>query len=1011
MIFNKKTKSENSIKTAIKNGILTNPENFTFDKIINKQTKRFISHINANRLIADNKASFSNFIIPPNFIVYNKIYINNKANKTIIQKLKNEEVVKQQQARKKTVISELKQKQKRIVYKVKAKDSVEGGGYFTIYNLVKRLGIQGEIKVIFKPNTPQEQTRFYNIDGRQLHRIFKYDSELQIDLEDILNNEEVIIEKISNNELTSTYANQKFLDAPDKNYHCLLSPIKAHFETLTTRTKTKNYIEIIDSYIEKYSSGIPESEIQNVCDNLNISIEIYDLFKRHTLNFYSKNSRNTFCFINQRFNHLELLNNYSLDVKNAKLVSKDELKSKYEDLILKGENPLYKCNYNDEITAIFSANQGVYYLDDPFKIARDNFNKSIGLNQLKFSTTEENIFYFLKYGSRTTTHQLFHPIYDYRGDTVKVIYDMKDYKEYDLKKAYSQFKTSKQYLGFPSKLTNYQLINQLATKEFLTKNIGYFFIDSIDYSKLSTNTLKFFKALGVSSGIYSSPELLLFLEHNLKFNLEYGLWSVVPFHFEFSPEMLETGYYKKWTGELNMFNTSIKYYQKRLPNQEKFLGHLLNSYPEEISVFSDTIIYSKPIKTLKTFGHIGGFMTAYTRTIMINELLNHNYKDILALKLDSFICKKDITPNNPLFVEKPVRVLNKNGFPFMNLTPIYFNGNLYIPTPPTSKYDERFSNRVLCLNGQGGSGKTHYVLTNEGIIDKIFSAVPWRLCVEKQKEFNVKAVSFACLSGKEFVANDKVKKSLCYSEDKEINPSLHTPSNIIIDEMTMLTNDDINKVISTYPYSRIWFIGDVSSKGKAFQTTFQNNYFNLSKMKLITFSNDYRSKCDKLKELKLNLRKFRELELTEDEQILEIYKFIKSNFTIKKLEDVKSLYNVNDWILCSTKEGDKSRAKIINNVIDGEKYRVISHSKKDVFNRLNGNTEYFLNGDWIIGTKPNIPESRFEKTNASTIHSVQGLTVEEENKIFIDLNKLFDVNLIYTAISRARNINQLYFFR
>jgi len=1010
MIFNKISNFSNSLKTAIKNGIFTNPDNFIFNKIINKQTKRFITHTNANRLIKENKASLSDFIIPPNFIFYKKIYINNKANQTIIKDLKNEEVIKQQVARKKTVISQLKQKQKKIVYKVSAYDAE--AKYMTIYDLVKRLGLQDvKIKVTFQPNTSKEQIRFYNIDERRLSDIIKYDAELTVDFEDVLNEETVIIEKISNDELTTIYANQNFKDTPTENFHCLLSPIKAHFKTLKTRSKTKNYIEIIDNYINKYSSGIPENDIQIICDTLNISIEIYDLFKRNTLKFYSKNSRNTFSFINQRFNHVELLNNYSLDTKNAKLITEDELKLKYDELLKKGENPLYKTNTNNELTAIFTANEGVYYLNDPFKIARDNFNKSINLNQVKFSTDDENIFYFLKYGSRTTTHQLFHQIYDYRGDTVKVIYDMKDYKEYDLKKAYSQFKTSTQYIGFPSKLTNYQLINQLATKEFLTKNIGYFFIDGIDYSNLSINTLKFFKALGVSSGIYSSPELLLFLEHNLKFNLEYGLWSVVPFHFEFSPEMLETGYYKKWTGELNMFNTSIKYYQKRLPNQEKFLGHLLNSYPEEISVFSDTIIYSKPIKTLKTFGHIGGFMTAYTRTIMINELLNHNYKDILALKLDSFICKKDIKPNNSLFVEKPVRVLNKNGFPFMNSTPIYFNGNLYIPTPPTSKYDERFSNRVLCLNGQGGSGKTHYVLTNEGIIDKIFSAVPWRLCVEKQKEFNVKSVSFACLSGKEFIVKDKVTKTICYNEDKDINPSLHTPANIIIDEMTMLSNDDINKVILTYPYSRIWFIGDVSSKGQAFQTTFKNNYFNLSKMKLITFSIDYRSKCDKLKELKIKLREFRELNITEPEQLLQIYKFIKSNFTIQKLEDIKNIYKVNDWILCSTKEGDKSRAKIINSIIDGEKYRVISHSKKDVFNRLNGNSEYFLNGDWIIGSKPNIPESRYEKTNASTIHSVQGLTVEEENKIFIDLNNLFDVNLIYTAISRARNINQLYFFR
>lgn len=87
MIFNKTTKSENSLKTAIKNGILSNPDNFIFDKIINKETKRFITHTNANLLIKEGKPS-NNFIMPPNFLFYKKFYVNTKANKTIIEKNK-----------------------------------------------------------------------------------------------------------------------------------------------------------------------------------------------------------------------------------------------------------------------------------------------------------------------------------------------------------------------------------------------------------------------------------------------------------------------------------------------------------------------------------------------------------------------------------------------------------------------------------------------------------------------------------------------------------------------------------------------------------------------------------------------------------------------------------------------------------------------------------------------------------------------------------------------------------
>lgn len=983
-IFNKITKKENSLRTAIKNGLYSNPSNFTFDKVINKKTSRFITHLNANKLIDSGKASLSDFLIPSNFITYNRIFINNKANQTIINNMK---------------------KNKFITYTVTASDAVDGNGFFSIYNAVQKKGISGNVKVTFKPNTPEEQIRFYKINGRLLSQIFKYDEGLQINLEDVEQNQKIIFEKINNDEITSTYATQEFLDG--KNFHCLLDPIKSHFENLKL-PKKKNYVEIIDNYKKIYSNGIPEKDIQHVCNVLHISIEIFDLFNRQTLNFSSTNSRHKFCFINQRYNHLELLNNYSLDTKTATLLNNDELKNKYDELLKNGENPLYQTDINNQITCIYSANKGVFSLNDPFKVARDKFNNSINLSFVKFTTEDKNIFNFLSKSSRTTTHQLFNPLYNFSEEEEqwKCIYNLNELKEYDLKKAYSQFQKNKYYIGFPSKLTNFQLINQLATKEFLEQNIGYFFINKINYSKLSENTFKFFKSLNISNGIYSTPELLLFQNHGLEFNIYYGLWSIVPYHFEFSPEMLESGYYKKWTGGLNMFSSKIKYYQKRLPSQEKFLGHILNSYCEEISIFSDIILFEREKKYKSTYGHIGGFLTAYTRSMMIEELLTHDFNDILALKLDSFICKNHVKPNNDLFIQKPVKVLNKNGIPFMNFSPIYTH-SYEILTPPKSIFNNMYNSRVNLLKGQGGSGKTHFILTEQGFLDKFYSAVPWRLCVEKSKEYNIKSVSFASLIGKEF--NDK--KHLAYFQDPQINPTKHTPSNIIIDEMTMLTNDDIKKVSQLYPYSKIWFVGDVSYEGKAYQTTFGNNTFDLSNMNIINFDIDYRSKCDELKTLKLKLREFRELPISEPEQILEIYKFIKSKFAILNLVEVKDIYNVNDWILCSTKKSDNSRSKKINDVINGEKYRVISHSKKDIFNRLSGNNDYYLNGDWIINQKPNISESRYEKSNASTIHAIQGLTIEEDKKIFIDLNHLFDVNLIYTAISRARKINQLYFFR
>jgi len=1038
-IINKTTGKQNTLKNAIKNGLLTTPENFSFDVIINTKTKRIISNSTANKGLENGTLNINQLLIPKNFITYNnRIFLNTKANQTKINKLK--------------------QNSKVFIYPITPFDVSNGNGTITLKHAAQESGFEGKVKITFEHILPSGEkeikTEFYDIDDRPISQVFKYDENNITTFSDVEEGSFVKIEKLSNSDIQVKYANQSFKDSPNPNYHCVLSPIKTHFLN-HKKSKSKDYVSIIDNFISKYSNGIPESDLKNICDILKISIDIYDLFNRKSLKFTTNNSRHIFKYINQKLNHLELITNYSLDTKNSTILSESELKLKYKELLENGENPLFTTDYNQNITCIYSAN-GTFELFDEYKIIREKFNNIIDLKKFKFSTTDKNLWQFLKSSVRTTTHKLFHNIFNYNepknGEIIgnyNCIYDTKDLKEYDLKKAYCQFPSNQYYIGFPSKMTNYQMINQPATKEFLNSHIGYFHIIDLDYSDVSPNTTLFFKSLGIENGIYSSPELLLFLDQNLKFTIEYGLWSIIPFYFDFFDydKMISTGYYRKWTGQLNMFNDKITYKQKRLPYQNDFIGHLINQYPEEISVYNSEILFTKQKKTLSTYGHIGGFITAYTRIMMISELIKHNFDDILALKLDSFICKNHIKPHNELFIEKPVKVLNSNGYPFMNNSPIYIHE--YFHQKPESIFDSQFDSNIILLNGQGGTGKTHSILTNTGFIDPIYSAIPWRLCIEKNKEYNVKSLSFASLVGKQFNIDEKIIKAnkskvdsynsqieiknqeriakgllplkkkkymktktenLPYYLDFQINPSGHYPSNIIVDELTMLNNDDIDLIIKTYRYSRIFFIGDVSNDGRPYQTTFQTQKFNLSKIKsIITYTDDRRSKCEKLKSLKLELRKIRDRNISEADQKFSIFKLIKSLFPIMKLSEIKDIYNVNDWVLCSTKEGDNSRAKKINSVIEGEKYRVISHSKKDVFNRLNNNESY-LNGDWIIGDKPNIPSSRYEKTNASTIHSIQGLTVEENKKIFIDLNNSFDVNLTYTAISRARNVNQLYFF-
>ena len=57
---------------------------------------------------------------------------------------------------------------------------------------------------------------------------------------------------------------------------------------------------------------------------------------------------------------------------------------------------------------------------------------------------------------------------------------------------------------------------------------------------------------------------------------------------------------------------------------------------------------------------------------------------------------------------------------------------------------------------------------------------------------------------------------------------------------------------------------------------------------------------------------------------------------------------------------------------------------------------------------PEIPDhDNYEMTLFNTIHSFQGNELKRDERIIIDVSSLFDFNLLYTAVSRARRLDQI----
>ena len=68
------------------------------------------------------------------------------------------------------------------------------------------------------------------------------------------------------------------------------------------------------------------------------------------------------------------------------------------------------------------------------------------------------------------------------------------------------------------------------------------------------------------------------------------------------------------------------------------------------------------------------------------------------------------------------------------------------------------------------------------------------------------------------------------------------------------------------------------------------------------------------------------------------------------------------------------------------------------------NSRFFKNGTIVIGDKPDTNDC--EIRHSFTIHSIQGETAK--HNLYINIEKTYDSRLLYTAISRATRLDQIY---
>lgn len=742
--------------------------------------------------------------------------------------------------------------------------------------------------------------------------------------------------------------------------HCVFTPIRnwaveklESAESQRTKERYNTIIKRLNELEKKYANGLPDNCVSEVCNALQIDINIeLPLCEQKFIECKSLKKRlKQFTFMNTRLNHIELnevvYNSKPIEVSRKELYN---IKERLDE-----HNDFYTFKKDRTGISKITTLTNEYSLRNDYGECVNQFEINTGLNFCKIDDIDDKeLSDFIQEGVN------YNATVDF-CDITNI--SIKELNHIDMRKAYVNFKTCYLYEGFLGKITDFRQTNKVV-------GVGYYKITNLNFD----NCISHFKKLNdklkiyIDNNVYTSFELKLLSQSGVTYDIVCGCWGVKPIDFEFNNEMInnideKVPYYSKWCGASDRHKLEKTFW---INGDADFVNVLNQNENACVKRYENgQICIAFPKKHNYHLAHITGFITAYQRVNVLEQLMEFDFKNIIRVCVDGIYFKGDIPILKNVFRLKndKMTLSNMAGNSYVDKAvekPLVINGY---------KSREHFSKELHL--GEGGCGKTHFNCNDKGLVRPLFIAPSWKLSRAKQKEIGISSSVWA----------------RALTDDPERISYIKAYSNVlIVDEVSMLNENQKIKLFELYGDMKIIFCGDLGYQLPCIEGIEMNTdgFDNIVK-----HNTDYRCKCPLLKSIKNDLR----LMIEYDRPVTEINSMTIEQFKklgrVISVDELKQMYDVNDMILAGT-----------NNIKDFYTNMFLGKNKYYVTE----NNRLYCNGDIIIGYKPE--NTKCEERHCFTAHSIQGETAT--HKLFIDASKMFDSRMFYTAISRAKKLEQIY---
>lgn len=720
--------------------------------------------------------------------------------------------------------------------------------------------------------------------------------------------------------------------------NCVMMPIIKFIEDKIDDSKTKKTIQNYQSLLKKallleskyHNIGVNNEALIEISNTLQLDLIVNLPFQKEYMKATSnKKALRTFNFINTRINHVEfdeLTHNGEEKIVTLEQLKKLKIEFDKNDIF----NTYKKSNLN---ICEINTSSIKYKLDNKYQETILQFEIETDLINSKICDIHnEEVSKFIRQGVHF-------------NETIDVNTEIEDYFHIDMKRAYLNYRMCKYYKGVLKNPTDLRETNKIV-------DIGYYQIKNL---KLTGRVEKWNKILNCyNDNVWPSSDLEMLLKEGCSFDIVAGSWGS---SFDLPLDKYEDiinlkdendiRYYCKYVGSMFCQNLTKSFYMKA---NNEFINHLQNEIDADFSVFNDEVKVTYNKQTNYHLSHICGFITSYMRLNMLEQLFEFEPEDICKIVVDGiYHTKKDVELKNCFRVEEKIMTMNIAG-------DSYISNNKLTQTFNVGKFKEH--NLIEVHRGVGGGGKTHNNLIDIGNVGLQYFAPSWKLARNKEKEYGIRCNTTAKITSTDPNVWGIIKK---------------TTKVLLVDECSMLSNEEKEIIIKNFEGCKILFCGDMGYQ----LPNFTGTPFNINNMKVIDYETNYRVKCDKLAVILKEIRRMIKLGINPREYVLSNFKIV-TEMNYNYLEDM---------ILCSTH---------INKDKYTEQYKHLNKYYITKSDRIYGKGEIYYE-------KPNTNDC--EIRHAYTIHSIQGETAK--GQIFIEMTKMYNPQMIYTAISRAQYHNQI----